>query len=66
MDLEIIILSKPERERQIAYDITYMWNLLINDTKELIYRTNRLTDFESKLVTKVEAWWGRDKLGVVD
>ena len=43
-----------------------MWNLLINDTKELIYRTNRLTDFESKLVTKVEAWWGRDKLGVVD
>ena len=29
MDLEIIILSevKPERERQIPYDITYMWNL---------------------------------------
>ena len=29
MDLEIIILSevKLERERQIPYDITYMWNL---------------------------------------
>ena len=25
--LEIIILSKSERERQIPYDITYMWNL---------------------------------------
>ena len=29
MDLEIIILSevKSERERQISYDINYMWNL---------------------------------------
>ena len=27
MDTEIIILSKTERERQIPYDITYMWNL---------------------------------------
>ena len=29
MDLEIIILNevKSERERQIPYDITYMWNL---------------------------------------
>ena len=26
MDLEIIVLSKSDRERQI-YDITYMWNL---------------------------------------
>ena len=24
---EIIILSKSDRERQISYDITYMWNL---------------------------------------
>ena len=29
MDLKIIILSevKSDRERQISYDITYMWNL---------------------------------------
>ena len=29
MNLEIIILSevKSDRERQILYDITYMWNL---------------------------------------
>ena len=28
MDLEIVILSdvKPERERQIPHDITYMWD----------------------------------------
>ena len=28
--------SRSEREKQIPYDITYMWNL-IYDTKELIY-----------------------------
>ena len=35
MDLEILILSMSERERQIPYDITYMWNLKY-DTNELI------------------------------
>ena len=35
--LEIIILSEV-RERQISYDITYMWNLK-NDTNELVYQT---------------------------
>ena len=36
MDLGIIILSevKSERERQISYDITYIWNLKC-DTNEL-------------------------------
>ena len=29
---------KADRERQIPYDITYMWNLKY-DTKELIYET---------------------------
>ena len=37
MHVEILILSEV-RERQI-YDITYTWNL-INDTKELIYKTD--------------------------
>ena len=27
MDLEIIVLSKPDRKRQISYDIAYIWNL---------------------------------------
>ena len=33
--------SKSERERQVSYDITYMWNLVQNDTNELIdiYKT---------------------------
>ena len=26
--------SKSDRERQISYDITYMWNLKKNDTNE--------------------------------
>ena len=30
---------KSDRERQISYDITYMWNLKINDTDELVYET---------------------------
>ena len=32
--------SKPERERQISYDIAYMWNPeKKNDKNELIYKT---------------------------
>ena len=30
--------SKSERERQIPYDITYMWNLKY-DTNEIMYKT---------------------------
>ena len=30
--------SKSEREKQVPYDITYMWNLKYN-TNELIYET---------------------------
>ena len=43
-DLEIIILSevKSDKERQIPYDITYMWNLKY-DTNELIYETDSQT-----------------------
>ena len=36
--------SKLERERQMLYDITYMWNLKY-DTKELIYKTE--TDYQT-------------------
>ena len=31
------------RERQIPYDVTYMWNLKY-DINELIHETNRLTE----------------------
>ena len=63
IDLEIIILSKSDRERQI-YDITYKWNLKYN-TNELIYKTE--TDSQAQ---KTNLWLpkekGRDKLGVWD
>ena len=31
--------SKPDREREISYDITFMWKLKKNDINELIYKT---------------------------
>ena len=54
------------RERQIPYDITYMWNLKY-DKNELIYNTE--TDSQTQ---KTNLWppkgkgMGRDKLGVWD
>ena len=41
MDLEII-LSKSDRERQILYSITYMWNLKTN-TNASIYKTETIS-----------------------
>ena len=39
MDLDIIILSEvSQKERQIPYDITYMWSLKY-DRNELVYKT---------------------------
>ena len=31
--------SKSDRERQVSYDIAYMWNLKKNGTNELTYKT---------------------------
>ena len=42
IDLEIIMLIKSDRERQISY-ITYMQNLKKeNDTNELIYKQKQI------------------------
>ena len=50
MGLEIIILSEVrQRERQIPYDITYMWTLKY-DTNEPIYET------ETESLTKRTDW----------
>ena len=39
MEQEIRILSEmSDTEREISYNITYMWNLKKNDTNELIYK----------------------------
>ena len=50
------------------HGITHMGNLIFkNDTNELIYKTETLTDFENKLMfTKREMLEAGDKLGVWD
>ena len=48
--------SKSKRERQI-YDITYMWNLT-NNISESIYKRERLTDIENKLMITKEGRGG--------
>ena len=65
MDLDITILSEvSQTERQISYDITYMWNLIKNDINELFYKTE--TDSQ---ILKSNLWLpkgkhgGSDKLG---
>ena len=58
---------KSERERQIPYDITYMWNLKYG-TNEPMYKTN-ITNIENRLVVAVgrgeEVGW-TGSLGSVD
>ena len=49
--------SKSDRERQILYDITYMWNLKKWYKWTYLQNRNRLTDLENKfMVTKGERW----------
>ena len=51
---------KSERERQMSCDITYMWNLIKNDARELICRmeTNpQISKFKGETVV------GKIKLG---
>ena len=57
--------SKSDRERQMSYDITYMWNLKKWYQWTYLQSRNRVTDVENKLtVTKGER--GGDKLGEWD
>ena len=58
--------SKSDKERQISYDINYMWNLKKWYKWTYLQNRNRPTDIENKhTVTKGERR-GRDKLGVWD
>ena len=50
-----------ERQRQIPYDITYMWNLKCG-ANEPIYKTEIDSDTENRLVVS-KVGWG-DGLGV--
>ena len=55
--------SKSEREKQIPYDITYMWNLKCN-TNELIYETETDSNREQTCGCQGGGGWGRDEVGV--
>ena len=44
--------KKPDRERQISYNITYMWNLKKMTQINLHQNRNRLTDWENKCIPK--------------
>ena len=64
MDLENIMLSEI-RQRQILYDITYMWNLKIQ--MNLFTKQKQTHRYRNKLVvTEGEREGRRDKLGVWD
>ena len=51
---------KSDRERQISYDISYMWNIK-NNTNELIYKTE--TDSQTY---KTNLWSQRGKAGGIN
>ena len=61
MDLEIVILSKSERVRQISYDITYMWNLKYDTkfTKQNLFTKQKQTHRQRKQIYGYQR--GRDK-----
>ena len=41
-DPDSVILSEvSQTEREVLYDIPYLWNLKRNDTNELTYKTER-------------------------
>ena len=57
--------SKSERDRQISYDITYMWNLKIKHRWTYLWDRNRLTD-RGETCGCQRGGQGREGLGVWD
>ena len=59
MDLESLILSEV-RERQISYDITNMWNIILEMTQKNLSRGQKQTHrFRNKLwLPKKKQGWG--------
>ena len=57
VDVEMIRLNEIYRERQISYDIAYMWSLK-NDTSELGHKTE--TDSQ---IQKTNLWLPNGKVG---
>ena len=61
MDLETVILSEEVKDRQISYDMAYMWNVgkKKKGTNELTYKTEIESLVENKLVTRGEKGRGQ-------
>ena len=57
MDLEIIILSEVSQRKY--HEITNIWNIIKNDTKEFIHKANLKILKLNVTITK-EKPWGRD------
>ena len=57
--------SKSDRERQMSYDITYMWNLKKWYKGTYLQNRNRLTDRKQTYGYQMGKR-GRDKLGIWD
>ena len=59
----IMLRNKSDRERQILYDTTYMWNLKIKAAEGAYQNRDRLTDIEKKsVVTSVDRKGERGKM----
>ncbi len=59
--------NKSDRERQILYDFTYMWNLKTKTNEQTKQNRNRLTDIGNKLmITRAGRGWGAGKIGEWD
>ena len=54
--------NKPDRERQILYDFTYMWKL---KTKQMNKHNKRVIDTENQQVV-VRGGWGRKEINEGD
>ena len=58
--------SKPDRERQISYDIAYMWNLKEWYKWMYVQNRHRPRDIENKVMVTIGEMGAGDKLGVWD
>ena len=58
-----MIIPSDDRERQIPYDMTYMWNLE-NNTDEFIYKTETDSQSQTTDLELPKGKRGRDELGV--
>jgi len=65
MNLQIIILSEVIRQRQVSYDIVYMWNLKKKIQMNL-FTKQKQTHKEQTYGHQVRRVRGRDRLGVLD